>query len=337
VTAAATGSARCAICFASDAGYLVPTLVAAAQARRWSGAALAEVFVFAIGLDARAADAAAPACDAAGVRLVRADAFMDDAGVGDAMMARLLLDQLVPPGFAEFLYLDADVQVVGSLDPLLACGVPPGHVRAALDPMAFRVRSGGRDGAAMAARMAAAGVPAARWPHYFNSGVLHIARDGWGDIGGAALVLHRGAPAGQPFPDQDALNIAAADRTITMSLAWNFPIFLRNAGLDRVVRPAILHFMAQPKPWDGDFPPWSRAETQPYADLLQRYPGLVPYLTTMPVVRRLRYALQQRGKRLLEARSWGRGALRGAVLEAEVGLGQRGGLSVLHGAPTCTS
>jgi hypothetical protein len=306
---------RCAVCFTTDAGYLVPTLVAAAQARRWSRPELAEVIVFAIGLDARAIAAAAPAIAAAGIRLQPIDAAMLD-GCG-AMLARLFLHRLVAPDFAEFLYLDADIQVVASLDPLLATPVPSGQVRAALDPMAFRVRRGGRDGAAMAARMRAAHVPPHRWPHYFNSGVLHIARDGWRTIAEAALALHRAAPAGQPFPDQDALNIAAADRAVPMSLAWNFPIFLRNAGLDRPIHPAVLHFMARPKPWNGNFPPWSVAETAPYLDLLRTVPQLAPYLPAMPIARKARYAIQQRIKRALEAARWGRGALHAEVLDTE--------------------
>ena len=137
--------ARCAICFAADAGYLVPTLVAAGQARRWSDPRLADVLVLGIGLDDGVAAYAGPAFAAAGVRMLRVSA---DAAGGNAMMARLLLDRLVPAGFAEFLYLDADIQVVASLDPLLSRPVPAGHVRAALDPMAFRVRCGWRNGAA---------------------------------------------------------------------------------------------------------------------------------------------------------------------------------------------
>ncbi len=305
---------RCAICFATDAGYLVPTLVAAAQARQWSAAGLAEVLVLAVGLDARVMAAAAPAFAAAGVQLVPVDAT---AAGGDAMMARLMLDRLVPDGFADLLYLDADVQVVGSLDPLLGSPVPSGRVRAALDPMALRVRAGGRDGAAMAARMRAAGVAEDRCAHYFNSGVLHIARDGWAAIGAAALALHRAAPEGQPFPDQDALNIAVGARAMPLSLAWNFPAFLRNAGLDRTILPAIVHFMARPKPWQGCFPPWTAREVQPYREALVRHPALAPLLAAMPAGRRWRYAVQQRGKQVLEALTWGRGALRRVVLEAE--------------------
>ena len=308
--------ARCAICFAADAGYLVPTLVAAGQARRWSDPRLADVLVLGIGLDDGVAAYAGPAFAAAGVRMLRVCA---DAAGGNAMMARLLLDRLVPAGFAEFLYLDADIQVVASLDPLLSRPVPAGHVRAALDPMAFRVRCGWRNGAA---RMQAAGIAPDRCAHYFNSGVLHIAREGWDAIGQAALAMHRAAPPDQPFPDQDALNIAVGARVLPLSLAWNFPVFLRNAGLDRAIGPSIVHYMARPKPWQGAFPPWSDAQMHPYREVLARWPQLAPLLPAMSPARRAKYAVQQRVKQVLEAASWGRGGLRAAVLAAEAEISQ---------------
>lgn len=301
---------RCAICLATDAGYLVPALVAAAQARRWSSPQLAEVFLLGFGLDRRALAAAEPVCAEAGVRLLPVPA-------GDPLMARLLLDSLVPAQFAEFLQLDCDVQVVSSLDRLLAAPVPAGRVRAALDPMALLVRAGGRDGARMQARMQAAGVAPADCVDYFNAGVLHIARDGWAAIEAKALALFRATPPGQPFPDQDALNIAAAGRTEPLSLAWNFPIFLRNAGLHRAIQPAVLHFMARPKPWQGSFPPWSATEMRPYSELLGRHPALAAYLAPMPWLRWLRYAMQQQVKRELERWKWSRRRLGAVVLESE--------------------
>ena len=290
---------RCAICLVTDAGYLVPALVAAAQARRWSSPQLADVILLALGLDRRALAAAEPVCAEAGVGLLPLPA-------GDPLMARLMLDRLIPTEFAAFLYLDCDVQVVASLDGLLAAPVPPGRVRAALDPMALLVRAGGRVGARMQARMQGAGVAAAECADYCNAGVFHIARDGWAEIGNKALALFQAMPPGQPFPDQDALNIAAAGRIEPLSLAWNFPIFLRNAGLHRAVQPAVLHFMARPKPWDGSFPPWSMAETRPYGELLGRHPALGAYLAPMPRLRRLRYVVQQPVKRGLEWWKWRR-------------------------------
>ena len=109
---------------------------------------------------------------------------------------------------------------------------------------------------------------------------------------------------------------------VPLSLAWNFPIFLRNAGLDRAIAPAILHFMSRPKPWHGAFPPWSDTEVAPYRAVLARFPNLAPLLPALPPARRAKYAVQQRVKRVLEAASWGRGKLHAAVLAAEAELSQ---------------
>lgn len=303
--------ARCAICFVTDARYLVPTLVAAAQARRWSAPGLAEAMVVALDLDAPLAGRAEQAFAAAGVRLLHARAARMG---GDAVMARLFLHRLVPPAFDTLLYLDADIQVLAPLDPLLAAPPPPGRLRAALDPMALLVRRGGRLGAAEVARMGQGGVPAAHHAHYFNSGVMHIARDGWDALAQEAFRRHR---PGGPFPDQDALNIAAVGRVQGMSLAWNFPIFLRNAALDRMIPPVVLHFMARPKPWDGVFPPWAAAHARPYAEQRGRWPELAAALAPMPWARRARYALQQRAKQLHERLLWGRGAMLEVLRAAE--------------------
>ncbi len=75
--------------------------------------------------------------------------------------------------------------------------------------------------------------------------------------------------------------------------------------------------MAQPKPWRGTFPPWSDAEVAPYRAVLARFPLLATLLPAMSPARRVKYAAQQRVKRMLEATSWGRGRLHAAVLAAE--------------------
>jgi lipopolysaccharide biosynthesis glycosyltransferase len=309
--------AKSAICFVTDAHYLLPTLVAAGQARRWSAPALAEVIVTALDLAPPLAARAEAAFSQAGARMVQGRAV--EMG-GDPVMARLFLHHLLPPTFDRLLYLDADIQVVASLDPLLASPPPAGHLRAALDPMALLVRRGGRPGAMEAARMRQGGVPASHHAHYFNSGVLHMGRADWDALAHEAFRVHR---AGGLFPDQDALNIVAAGRVLEMSLAWNFPIFLRNARLDRMIRPAVLHFMARPKPWDGTFPPWSAAHCRPYAEMRAQWPDLAASMSPMPPMRRARYALQQRAKQLRERILWGRGALLEVVqaAEREVALG----------------
>jgi hypothetical protein len=92
---------------------------------------------------------------------------------------------------------------------------------------------------------------------------------------------------------------------------------MRNAGLDRMIRPAVLHFMARPKPWDGTFPPWSAAQVRPYAEMRALWPDLAATLAPMPPARWARYALQQRAKQWRERLLWGRGAMLEVVQAAE--------------------
>jgi len=308
------GTPRTAICFITDASYCMPALVAAEQARRWSSPSCADVFVFAVNFPAALRKQAAPAFAAIGASLVPVDPEADGL---DAMSARLVFHRWLPSIYTDLLYLDSDIQIVSPLAPLLALPLPAGQVRAALDPMAFWVRGGGQRGDAAAARMQSAGIPSDRCAHYVNSGVLRMRREGWDEIAQAALShLADHGPTLQ-FRDQDALNAAGASRILPLSLAWNFPTFMHNAGLHAVIRPAILHFMAQPKPWHGAFPPWTIRETRPYRDLVARFPALGAWAAPMPALRRTRYAVQQRVKRAMEAHRWRRDPLRAAILDSE--------------------
>ena len=106
------------------------------------------------------------------------------------------------------------------------------------------------------------------------------------------------------FLDQDALNLVAADRQMPMSLAWNFPIFMRNSGVESTMEPIIYHFMSNPKPWHGAFRPWTSDFHRPYVEIIQKYPEIAPYLQTLPNVRRLKYLLQQHYKNQTERLTW---------------------------------
>ena len=152
---------------------------------------------------------------------------------------------------------------------------------------------------------------------YFNAGVLRISRRGWGELGSLAWDAYSGRPSGWRFLDQDVLNLVGADRRLPMSLRWNFPIFLRNARVERSIQPHIYHFMSAPKPWNLACPPWSEVFCTPYLDAVQMYPELQAYNLAMPLRRRLRYHLQQRYKQARETMSWGYGLPRKRVIDYE--------------------
>lgn len=107
------------------------------------------------------------------------------------------------------------------------------------------------------------------YENYFNSGVMLLNLKAIRAAGGGERVLKiaRDNIERLYFPDQDALNLAFGPRSILLDPRWNFPPityryfehYRGNPFIDslpacrRVVepsfRPAILHFLAQPKPW----------------------------------------------------------------------------------------
>jgi lipopolysaccharide biosynthesis glycosyltransferase len=304
--------------FTTDTSYLFPTLVSAIQAREFSSPSLADVLVIGIGLPIESIRLFTPIFERENIRLLALDESAIDHQ--PAMLARLFLNKIVPPQYEQFLYLDGDVHIHRSLDPLIETYVPPGQVLAANDPIAFLL-----DGASPLSRrltryFQSVRVPEAVTANYFNSGVLRMPRDGWDKISEAALAHYLTHHRLARFPDQDALNIAAFGNRLQMSLAWNFPVFLRNAGLHTSIDPHITHFMANPKPWQGNFAPWDAETVVPYQDILQRYPSLESLIRPFSSRTHAMYKLQQFGKRWYEALAWGIGSRKRQIMEYENNL-----------------
>jgi lipopolysaccharide biosynthesis glycosyltransferase len=102
-------------------------------------------------------------------------------------------------------------------------------------------------------------------PHakYFNSGVLLMDLERWRSEGITEEVLAHAKRYRRHlrFPDQDALNSVLATRWLELEPRWNSVLNvvwgLRRGATPRarraydavLERPAILHFLAGPKPW----------------------------------------------------------------------------------------
>lgn len=255
------------------------------------------------------------ACELEGIRFIPVvQSKIEHAG---AMLARLFLDRIAPAEYSQLLYIDGDTQIIGGLTPLLEAKIPAGQFCAVSDPMTFSLEGEGRHERALVDYFASIGLADDNHRNYFNSGVLRINRTGWDEIGLKAWQLFQDLKGKTRYPDQDALNLAAMDRRVPMSLAWNFPIFLRNARLEEAIKPRIVHYMGSPKPWHGAFLPWGSKEYEAYLAAVTRYPALAPFLTSMPWYRRLRYVLQQRYKRERETSVWGTGTRHSDILHYE--------------------
>jgi lipopolysaccharide biosynthesis glycosyltransferase len=305
---------RC-VCYTSDPSYLFPTFVSAMQARQHTPADIADVVIVSIAGSAQQEEVFTHAAAMEGIRLLSVPAERLDRA--SAMLARLFLDRILPADYDQLLYIDGDTQITGSLAPLLSAPVPAGHFCATSDPMTFSLRGGGRTGRELVGYFAALGLDATRQHNYFNSGVLRINRAGWDEIGRDSWVLYQKLRGRTRYPDQDALNLVAMDRRIPMSLAWNFPVFLRNAALAHAITPRIIHYMGSPKPWHGQFLPWGPAEYETYLAVARRYPALAPFLTRMPWKRKVKYLLQQHYKRIEETAAWSHGRRHREILRYE--------------------
>jgi len=289
--------------------------VSAVQARRHSSARLADVVIIGVDIDSRAQKDFAAVCACENIRFIAVPA--DAIEGGTAMMARLFLDRLLPDDYARILYIDGDTQIVGSLDALLVTEPPAGHFLAANDPMTFTLSGNRPDGRAFVRHARSIGLSDDQMKSYFNTGVLFINRDGWDATGQAAWRLIQQRGRAFRFPDQDPLNVVGADTHLSMSLAWNFPIFMCNVDVAPSINPAIYHYMSRPKPWQGGFLPWRSPATLPYVQTVQRYPVLERYHPRFPLWDRVRYHTQQRWKAILEPITWGVGERRRQILQYE--------------------
>jgi lipopolysaccharide biosynthesis glycosyltransferase len=309
---------KCCICYTTDGAYLFPTFVSAVQAHAHSTAAKADVAIFSFGADPAAERDFAAACAAEGIRFMSVG--LDQIEGAPAMLARLFLTRFVPAEYSQFLYIDGDTHITASLDPLIDASVPPGKFMATSDPMVFALPGNDAHARRITQHFASIGISPERSGSYFNTGVLRIARDGWEKIGQAAWALFRANPGGSRFPDQDVLNIVAGDQRIPMSLAWNFPIYMRNAGVVEKVRPRVTHFMSNPKPWHGVFLPWGPDSFAPYLAAIAKHPELARYRSQITLQRKARYQLQQLYKKVLETFTWRLTKRRGRILAYEAAL-----------------
>jgi lipopolysaccharide biosynthesis glycosyltransferase len=307
---------NCCICFTTNKNYLFPTVVAAIQARANSSRSLADVAVYCVEKPSQEIDDFAVVCASEGIDFVQVSPEVTENS--HVAFSRLFLDRFVPQKYSQFLYIDGDTQIMSSLDPLISAEVPANRFLATTDPVAFEYDREERIPERYKTYLKRIGLSSTK--DYFNSGVLRINRTGWADIGEEAYAFCLTTPKGElNFWDQDGLNVVAARSGVRlpMSLRYNFPVFLRNCRVEQQLKPVIYHFMSNPKPWNGSFPPWNRAATLPYRDLCRRYPSMSQHQPPFSTFKKAKYTLQQRIKQLNETINWGLSSRRGEVLSYE--------------------
>ena len=279
-------SVRTCIVLICDYNYLLYTLVSAQQAREHSPPDI-DVRIF---LDAPPdmAEKAARAAELTGlsISLVPQHLIEEVAAVPDharvdreshlsrSALLRLKIADLVADAYDRVLYLDGDVQVRRDLSDLFDIALPEGMFLAVRDWKAHQSFEGMPESADERRKLAALGLPEAKWSRYFNSGVMMADVSTWREIGPLALAYYSAHPEHCHTYDQCALNAVASDRVVPISPRWNYLRSLMSLPLYAEIDPAIVHFAAPPKPWTGDLPPWGREGYAPYVEMHRKLEAL---------------------------------------------------------------
>ncbi len=194
----------------------------------------------------------------------------------DVIIARLLLDQLLPESVHRVLYMDSDTVVCGSLKHLEELDLR-GHVLAASIEATMNRRR---------RRLLGLGTHP-----YVNSGVLLVDVDAWRreEAGRKVLDFYRGKAGAFFCPDQDAINGALAGRILIISPKYNFftqcwyypyrvlkrlcapaPFVPEKVYDEACAHPAVIHYL-------GEVRPWRIGNGHKYEHLYHEYLAMTPY------------------------------------------------------------
>ncbi len=219
---------------------------------------------------------------------------IQEAGSGRALAGpptvyfRLFTGELLPPEVSKAIYLDADTLVLGDLSCLwetdtggnLALAVPDAYARAFHLARLSRVAFG-------------EGIAFDSHSPYFNAGVLLIDVAGWRreHVGARALRILQDHPEDLTFCDQDALNCVLQGRWGALGPTWNLHelpdclflwngyVYGRNAILEAVSSPKVVHFTARVKPWMKWCPHSRTGLFRDYFSRTQWPPSTIPGLS----------------------------------------------------------
>lgn len=291
---------RSCVCYIANKGYLFQSLVSAIQARRF---APEDCSIFLFDLSREQGDESrriADVCRAKGIDYVwHAPDFLGGLHI---MNARMFLDQMLPSDYGEILYLDGDTQIVADLTPLLAFQPQDGRLCAVRDPMVY-LDAINRLNDDLRGEIDAFG------ENYVNSGVFRVRRSTWADISREALSRMSDATRALHFEDQTIINQVTDGRRDYASIRWNFPGFVLGYGLEAIAQPAIVHFMSNPRPWQGSYAPWGKDWHRPYQTVIDEFPEIADYCGVLDLRRKAAYKLKQVAKTYIERRFWENPAL----------------------------
>lgn len=180
-----------------------------------------------------------------------------------AAYRRLLLAHILPAQYARIVYLDCDTLCVREgINELFSLDLKGRAFAAALDMILLKDFENGPLTEQFQRYRTSLGLKFSA--PYFNSGVLLIDRKQWlaEMITDRALAFARAFPDRCQFHDQSALNAVSGNQWLPLSPRFNFMGDFLLLDLMEEIKPIILHFVNDPKPWQKERwkgPAWIQA------------------------------------------------------------------------------
>jgi lipopolysaccharide biosynthesis glycosyltransferase len=288
------------VCYIANEGYLFQTLTSALQAKRLAGSAFDIVLVNLTAHPTSETDIVAGICEKNNIVFITmAPTFLENLPF---VYSRMFIDEFLPDRYLDILYMDGDTQIIKDISPLLRMPLRPGFICGARDPMVFLNKAGALPDN-LKAEIKKFG------DDYINAGILRFDRATWSSLSKEALALKYASTSKPTFEDQTVINTVAQHRIEFASISWNFPGFILGYGFEEHFTPKVVHFMSDPRPWEGAYAPWGRKWAAPYDDLLQTYPSLHGIQSHYSFPKSLAYKVKQIVKSARERRIWRDGRL----------------------------
>jgi lipopolysaccharide biosynthesis glycosyltransferase len=266
----------------TDGGFLVPSLMVAAQLVGFGHLSQADIVIYTIDVD----DSVLSCLKKKYENRIRFEAlatrsFMPSETVGffsnhvpKATLARLALHEVIDKRYEDIVYLDGDIQVVRAITGLLDYSVPEGKILAGR-ASAWLDKYAPDNKATPDGYLESLGIAP---EDYFNAGVLAFRRSTWEVEAPRALSFFMEHSDICMRHDQSALNAIFIGRVLHFAPAYNFHLAYSRLFLQDVYSPAIIHFTGSNKPWDSQALPWGGQFIGKYRNFMQMHPELAGYL-----------------------------------------------------------
>lgn len=270
------------VAYCSDAGMILPTLLAADNAAGAPGAEAYDVVVYADRgclpqgfADWHAAREHPYAVVEADFAATFPPEVRMNRGYPVGVAFKFLLPGLLGDRYRRLLYLDSDTEIRGSIAPLFGLDLG-GHPFAGVDclPVTFPDETGAMRCVRPAMLRRQAGLPVeAEYSSYVNVGALLIDIAAWEAkaTGREALSFLDANPKACRHNEEDALNAVASGRFCRLSPRWNYmPQFYPDGMHD--VDPTVVHYSGPAKPWFPDTWTGDPAAVERYRRLIDATP-----------------------------------------------------------------